>query len=341
MSPGAGGPVERKVLFSGSAPSGTLTIGNYFGAFKQWLQFQTRYDCIFCIVDLHALTTPQDPERLRERSMDFLALFIACGLDPALSTIFVQSHNPHHAELAWILNSCTSYGELTRMTQFKDKAARAKTVTAGLLNYPVLMAADILLYSAALVPVGADQRQHVELTREIAQRFNSTYGNLLVVPEAFIPDGGARIRNLLDPARKMDKSDPNPKTSISLLDPPQEVRSKIQKAKTDSKGLFPIDDEKEGIANLVTIYSELTGDTREKIVSEYQGRGYAPLKRDLADRLISFLQPLQQRYREIRSDIAALRGFAEAGRARALARSGPLIGRIRHAVGLDAFPTTG
>lgn len=329
--------MERKTLFSGTAPSGMLTIGNYIGAFKQWLRFQDEYESLFCIVDLHALTSPQDPATLRARTLDFFALFIACGLDPEKCTVFVQSHNPFHTEMAWILNGCTSYGELTRMTQFKDKASRSRSVTAGLLNYPILMAADILLYATSLVPVGADQRQHVELTREIAQRFNATFGTTLAIPEAFIPEDGARIRSLLDPVRKMDKSDPNPRTYISLLDSAEEVRAKIQKAKTDSLGTFPIHDESEGIANLVTIYASLTGGSREGIVARYQGRGYAPLKADLSECIIEFLRPIQGRYRGIRSDAGALSRIAEAGRTKAIERSRQTMRDVREAVGLVPY----
>ena len=323
----------KKVLFSGSAPSGLLTIGNYIGALQHWKRYQAEYDSIFCIVDLHAITTPQDPKSLQSRSIDFLALFIACGLDPEKSTIFLQSHNHFHTELAWILNCITGYGELTRMTQFKDKAAKSKTVTAGLLNYPILMAADILLYGTALVPVGDDQRQHIELTRQIAQRFNSTFGQVMTIPEGFVPANGSRIRNLVDPTRKMDKSDPNPRTYISLLDSPEDVLGKIQKAKTDSIGNFPID-EKEGIANLVTIFSEVSGEPKERIIDRYRSKGYASLKRDLAADISGFLSPIQNRFMDLRRNEEGMVRYMNQGRDKALERAEQSMSRIREAIGL-------
>jgi tryptophanyl-tRNA synthetase len=324
----------RKVLFSGSAPSGELTIGNYLGAIRNWLSFQEEYDSVFCVVDLHALTEPVDPALLKERTLQFFSLFIACGLDPSASTIFLQSRNPFHTELAWIFNACTQYGELTRMTQFKDKAAKRKSVTAGLLSYPVLMAADILLYGTALVPVGADQKQHVELTREIAQRFNSFYGETFTLPEPFIPKSAARIRNLLDPTRKMDKSDPDPRTYISLLDGPDAIRSKLQKAKTDSTGSFRIDDAEEGIANLVTIYAELEGRPKKDVAAGYQALGYAAFKRDLAERVIETLRPIQERYKRLRQDGGTLEKVMDAGREKAIERAGVMMEKVRAAVGL-------
>ncbi len=324
----------KKVLFSGSAPTGMLTIGNYVGALRQWKTFESDYQSLFCVVDLHALTTPQDPAQLRGRSLDFLALFIACGLDPNKSIVFLQSQNHFHAELAWILTCVTAYGELTRMTQFKNKASKSRSVTAGLLNYPVLMAADILLYRTSLVPVGDDQRQHIELTRQIAQRFNSTYGEVLVVPEAYVPKTGARIKNLMDPSRKMDKSDPNPRTYISLLDPPDIVLTKVQKAKTDSLGSFPVDNESEGITNLVTIFSELSGESKESIIGRYLPKGYAALKKDLAACVSDFLSPIQSRFRQLRADADALTELLNLGRDRALERAHESMNRIRTAVGL-------
>jgi tryptophanyl-tRNA synthetase len=325
----------RSVLFSGSKPTGELTIGNYLGAIKAWVGFQDAYDAVFCVVDLHALSVPQDPMELRERTLRFLCLYAACGLDPARSTVFLQSQNPFHAELAWLLNGCTQYGELTRMTQFKDALARGKPATAGLLNYPVLMAADILLYGAELVPVGADQKQHVELTREIAQRFNARYGETFILPMPFIPSSGARIRSLSDPSRKMDKSSPDPRTYLSLLDGPEAVRAKLQKAKTDSAGTFPIDDESEGIANLVTIYAELAGTAREKVADEYRGRGYGAFKRDLADLVTATLAPIQERYERLRADAAGLERLMRTGAAKAVERSRPMMRRVREAVGLQ------
>jgi tryptophanyl-tRNA synthetase len=324
----------NSVLFSGSTPTGILTIGNYLGAIRQWVRLQKEYDCIFCIVDLHAITVPRDPVELKQRTLDFFTLFVACGLDPDQSVVFVQSQNHFHAELAWMLNCVTQQGELSRMTQFKDKSAKAKTVTAGLLNYPILMAADILLYNTSIVPVGEDQKQHVELTREIAQRFNARFGEVFRIPEPYIPKNGARIRSLLDPARKMDKSDPNPRAYISLLDNPETVRDKISKAKTDSGGSFPIDDPTEGIGNLVTIYSELTGDPKADIVDRYGAKGYATFKRDLTDSLCQVLSPIQDRYRQIRPDGVENSRLLEMGRQKAMLMAQTQMSQVRSALGL-------
>lgn len=323
----------RKVLFSGSAPSGTLTIGNYIGAIRHWKRLAADYDCLFCVVDLHALTVPRDPALLRRTALDFIALYAACGLDPEACTVFLQSQNPHHTELAWILNGCTAHGDLARMTQFKDKAARAKAVTAGLLNYPILMAADILLYGTSLVPVGDDQRQHLELTRTIAQRFHAAYGDTFVLPEGFIPESGARIRSLLDPSRKMDKSDPDPRGYISLLDAPEEVARKIARAKTDSAGSFSMDGT-EGIANLLTIHCELCGETAERIVERYRSRGYAAFKKDLADLLNAVLAPIQERFRAVRGDETGMEAILKQGKTKAMEKSKAVMERVRRAVGL-------
>jgi tryptophanyl-tRNA synthetase len=326
----------KKVLFSGSRPSGTLTLGNYLGAISQWKRFQDEYESIFCIVDLHAMTTPEDLALLKMKSLDFLALYIACELNPEKSIIFIQSQNPYHTELAWILSCCTAYGDLTRMTQFKEKSLLQKSVTAGLLNYPVLMAADILLYKTALVPIGEDQKQHLELCRNIAQRFNSRFGEIFRIPEALIPNQGGRIRNLLDPTKKMDKSHQNARTYISLLDADDQVRSKIMKAKTDSKGDFNIDNENEGIANLVTIMSKLETTSTEEIVVRYRGKGYGKLKKDLADTIIGFLRQIRQNYREIREDTATLERLQRRGKEKAIERSRATIKEVKEACGLFA-----
>lgn len=242
----------KKRLFSGCSPSGNLTIGNYIGAIKQWKENQEKYDSIFCIVDMHAITVYQDPKELLERTYNFFALYIACGLDPEKSTIFIQSHNPFHAELSWILTCSSLFGKLKRMTQFKDKSKK-HNVTGGLLTYPVLMAADILLYNTDIVPVGKDQKQHLEFTRDIAIRFNKTYSSIFKIPEEYIPETGGKIMNLQDPTKKMDKSNNNPKTYISLLDSEDEIISKIMKSKTDSEGKFDISDKECGINNLLNI----------------------------------------------------------------------------------------
>jgi tryptophanyl-tRNA synthetase len=324
----------RKVLFSGTRPSGSLTIGNYFGAISQWKQYENEYDCVFCIVDLHGLSVPRSPDDLRQKTLEILCLYVACGLNPQRSTIFIQSQNPHHAELTWILNGLTLYGELLRMTQFKEKSRSSKGISAGLLNYPILMAADILLYQTDLVPVGEDQMQHIELCRSIARRFGREYGEVFRTPEGRIPAQGGRIRSLGDPRRKMDKSDPNLRNIIRLLDSPEEVKSKIMKAKTDSRGDFNIADQDEGIANLVTMMALLLGTTHKAVVNDYEGRGYGALKKDLADAMIAFLEPVQRRFHAIRDDRALITGVAAEGRQRAIERSSRTMVKVREACGL-------
>jgi tryptophanyl-tRNA synthetase len=324
----------KQVVFSGCKPTGNLTLANYIGAISQWIEMQDEYESIFCIVDLHAMTTIKNPEHLKNKSLDFFALYIACGLRPEDSTIFIQSQNPHHAELSWILNCCTAYGDLTRMTQFKDKAQDSDFVSAGLLNYPVLMAADILLYKTAVVPIGEDQKQHLELSRDIARRFNHQYGEMLTVPEPMIPRQGGRIRHLLDPTRKMDKSHENERTYIGLLDSDTVIRSKIRKAKTDSTGAFPIDNPDEGITNLVTMMAKLTEEAPSEIVCRYHDEGYGKLKNDLSDVIIAFLKPLQQKYESIREDVEGLNRLMRIGLEKATERSEETIKDIKTAVGL-------
>jgi tryptophanyl-tRNA synthetase len=305
---------KKPVLLSGIQPSGNLMIGNYIGALSNWVRLQDDYDCYYVLVDLHAITVRQDPEDLRRRCYEFLALYLASGIDPQKSTIFVQSHVPAHSELAWVLNCFTYFGELNRMTQFKDKAARhADNVNAGLFDYPVLMAADILLYKANLVPVGEDQKQHLELTRDIAQRFNSIYGDTFAVPEPYIPDVGARIMSLQDPTAKMSKSDEDPNASIGLLDPPDVLQGKIKRAVTDSGRDIVYRSDKPGIANLLSIRSCLTGESIEDIEKKYEGQGYAPFKADLADIVVDFMKPIQERFKEIWEDKEGLGRILESG----------------------------
>ena len=272
---------DKKRIFSGVQPSGHLTIGNYLGAIKNWVELQDDYDSFYCIVDLHALTVRQDPKELRRRSLSVFALYLACGLDADKNTIFVQSHVSAHAELAWILNCYTYMGELSRMTQFKEKARRHKdNINAGLFTYPVLMAADILLYQAHLVPVGADQKQHLEITRDIAQRFNSIYGDVFVIPEAYIPKVAARIMNLQEPTKKMSKSDENENAFISMLDTSDVIMRKFRRAVTDSEAQVRYDEEnKPGISNLMNIYAAVTGKSYEEIEQEFDGKGYGDFKR--------------------------------------------------------------
>ena len=324
----------KKVLFSGTRPSGSLTIGNYLGAIAQWKQHEQDYESVLCIVDLHGLSVPGKAHELREKTLEVLCLYLACGLDPDKSTIFIQSQNPHHAELAWILNGFVSYGELTRMTQFKEKSRSAKRVTAGLLNYPILMAADILLYQTDLVPVGEDQVQHIELCRAVARRFSSEYGDVFRIPEGRVPEQGGRIRSLGDPARKMDKSDPNGRNVIRLLDSAGEVRSKIMKAKTDSRGDFAIQNADEGITNLVTMMALLSGCTTGAIADEYRAKGYGKLKSDLAEAVIAFLAPIQRRFHAIRDDRSLVERVMAEGRRRAIERSSKTMALVRSACGL-------
>ena len=266
---------EKKIIFSATQPSGKITLGNYLGALRNWVSLQEDYHALYCVADEHAITVRQDPAALRRQTLELYAQFIACGLDPEKSTIFIQSHVPQHAELAWTLNCYTMYGELSRMTQFKDKsAAHADNVNAGLFTYPSLMAADILLYQADLVPVGADQKQHLELTRNIATRFNGIYGNTFQVPDPYIPKTGARIMSLQDPTRKMSKSDENVNAWIAVLDKPEDIMRKFKRAVTDSEARVHYAEGKDGINNLMGIYSTMTGKTYEEIEREFDGKGY-------------------------------------------------------------------
>lgn len=290
----------KKRILSGSAPSGYITLGNYLGALKNWVQLQDEYECLFSIVDLHAITVRQDPALLRKRSLEFLAQYIACGIDPEKNILFFQSHVSTHAELSWILNCFTSFGELSRMTQFKDKSQKhTDNINVGLFDYPVLMAADILLYQTDLVPVGEDQKQHLELTRDIATRFNNIYGEVFKIPEVYIPKVGARIMSLQEPTKKMSKSDENENNYILVLDEPNVIRKKIKRAVTDSLGIVQYSDEQPGIKNLLTIYSALTGESIENIVSKYEGKGYGDFKNDTAEVVAASLEPIHNKYKEL------------------------------------------
>ena len=265
---------KKKVVLSGIQPSGLITIGNYLGAVKNWAEIQEQYRCVFMIANLHATTVRQEPAALRKNTLEAYAMLLACGVDPKRSIVFVQSQNPHHTELMWALNCYTQFGELSRMTQFKDKSARyADNVNAGLFTYPTLMAADILLYQADYVPVGIDQKQHVELTRDIAQRMNGVLGNLFTMPECLFPKAGAKIMALTDPTRKMSKSDPNPKSYVAVLDPKDTVIKKFKSAVTDSGSGICRAEGKEGIGNLMTIYSAFTGKSDEEITAEFEAGG--------------------------------------------------------------------
>lgn len=290
-------------ILSGIQPSGQLTIGNYLGALKQWAQLQSKYDSFYCVVDMHAITVPQDPQELREGTRRNAALYLACGMDPKHATIFVQSHVPAHAELGWILNCMTPLGWLNRMTQFKDKAARqqAESVGAGLYTYPTLMAADILLYQADLVPVGDDQKQHVELTRDLAQRFNFQYGETFSIPDVMIPEAGARIMGLDIPTNKMSKSEKADGHAVYILEDPDKIRKKIMRATTDSQRdiRFSDDPERAGVNNLLTIYQAFTDELTAAIESRFDGKGYGDLKKGVAEVVVEGLRPIQQKYHEL------------------------------------------
>lgn len=294
---------KKKVIFSGIQPSGELTIGNYLGAIKNWVKLQDQYDCLFCVVDLHAITVKQVPADLRRRTLEVLAIYIAAGIDPEKNTLFIQSHVPAHSEAAWLLN-CNSYmGELGRMTQYKDKSQKmGDSIVAGLFNYPVLMAADILLYNTDLVPVGKDQTQHLELARDLAQRFNNAYSPTFVVPEGYIAKEGAKIMSLQEPTKKMSKSDENQNSFILLLDPPEVIRKKVSRAVTDGIGVVNYTDEQPGVKNLIDILCAIKGLKPEEVVSSYVGKGYAELKSDVADTIVAELSPLQEKVKALLAD---------------------------------------
>ena len=301
---------EKKIIFSGVQPSGTLTLGNYLGALKNWAELQEDYRCYYCVVDMHAITVRQDPAELRRRTLDVAALYMAAGIDPKKSVIYVQSHVPQHAELGWVLNCFTYLGELSRMTQYKDKAAKHQdNLNSGLFTYPVLMAADILLYQADLVPVGSDQKQHVELTRDLAIRFNNLYGDVFTVPEPYIGKAGARIMSLQEPTSKMSKSDPNPNGYISILDDADTIRRKVKRAVTDSDGEIRLSPDKPGVSNLLAIYAACRGVTPEQAEAEFAGMGYGALKDGVSEAVIAELAPLQEKYRAIRGDKGYLEGI--------------------------------
>ena len=285
--------------------TGNLTLGNYLGALKNWVSLSNEYECFYSVVDMHSITVRQDPAELRRRARTLLTLYIAAGLDPEKNCIYYQSHVSGHAELAWILNCFTYMGELNRMTQFKDKAAKhADNINAGLFTYPVLMAADILLYQADVVPVGIDQMQHLELTRNLAQRFNAVYGDVFTVPEAYIGKSGAKIMSLQDPSKKMSKSDENPNASIYLMDDPDTIRRKCKRAVTDSVGEVRYTDEQPGLRNLLDIYCACTDHTPDEAVNEFSGQGYGVLKEAVGEAVVSVLSPLQQRMKELEKDKA-------------------------------------
>ncbi len=322
-------------VFSGVKPTGDVHLGNYIGAFRHFVTDQDDHDCLFCIVDLHAITFPQNPEALRKASLEVAAIYLAVGIDPGRATLFVQSHVHEHAELAWVLGCISTLGELRRMTQFKDKSAKTQegSMSLGFFAYPVLMAADILLYQTDRVPVGDDQRQHLELTRDIAQRFNARFGETFVVPEAAIPKVGARIMDLQNPEAKMSKSEDSPQGTIDILDPPDVIRKKVKTAVTDSGRDIVAREDKPAISNLLSIYSVASSKTVAELEAEYEGKGYGDLKKDLAEALVTYLAPVQERYRTFASDPAELARILEEGADKAQAVATKTLATVYERVG--------
>lgn len=339
--------MTKPIVFSGVQPSGELSLGNYLGALRNWVKMQDEFDCLFCIVDQHAITVRQDPQALRKATLDTLAIYLACGIDPAKSTIFIQSHVPEHAQLSWVLNCYTYFGEMSRMTQFKDKSARHEdNVNVGLFTYPVLMAADILLYQANQVPVGDDQKQHLEITRDIANRFNALYGKkdaegnviepIFQVPEVFIAKTGARIMSLLEPTKKMSKSDENRNNVIGLLEEPKAVEKKIKRAMTDGDEppvvRYDVQN-KAGVSNLLDILASVTGKTIAELEAEFEGKMYGHLKGAVAEEVCKLLAELQARYHHFRNDEALLEKIYREGAEKARAKAKATLEQVYQAVG--------
>ena len=329
--------MSKPIIFSGIQPSGELSVGNYIGSLRNWVKLQDDYDCIYCVVNEHAITVRQDPKELLERSYNTLAIFMAAGVDPKKSTIFLQSHVPAHCQLSWVLNCYTQVGELNRMTQYKDKSKRyADNVTAGLFDYPVLMAADILLYQANLVPVGDDQKQHIEITRDIATRFNNIYGDTFVLPEGFFPKAGARVMSLQEPTKKMSKSDENDNNVVRILEDPKKIIKKLKRAVTDSDNppVIAYDwDKKPGVSNLLEIMSACTGTSIEDLVEKYKGQMYGTFKCDVADSMVALLEPIQNRYKELRADEGYLNEVLREGALKASERAQNTLDDVYRKVG--------
>ncbi len=328
---------NKKVIFSATQPSGKITLGNYLGALRNWAALQDDYNALYCVADEHAITVRQDPAALRRQTLELYAQFIACGIDPERSIVFIQSHVPQHAELAWVLNCYTMFGELSRMTQFKDKSAsHADNVNAGLFTYPSLMAADILLYQADLVPVGEDQRQHVELTRNIAQRFNGIYGDVFTMPEAFIPKVGARVMSLSEPEKKMSKSSPNENSYILVMDKPDDIMRKFKRAVTDSEGSIRRAPDKPGVSNLIDIYAAVTGTTPEAVENEFAGKGYGVFKPAVGEAVIEALRPIREETERLLNDKAALEALYRQGAEKAQAIAYKTLRKVHKKVGFAA-----
>ncbi len=325
---------DRKRIFSGIQPTGCITLGNYIGALKNWVALQNDYDCLFSVVDLHSITVRQDPIELRKRCVDFLTQYLAAGINAEENIVYFQSHATQHAELAWILNCFTYMGELSRMTQFKDKSAKHENnINAGLFTYPVLMAADILLYQTDLVPVGQDQMQHLELTRDIAIRFNNIYGDTFKVPEGFIPKEGARIMSLQEPTSKMSKSDPNENGYISILDTPEAIVRKIKRAVTDSDNEVAYRDGKDGINNLINIYASITKKSAEDVANEFASSGYGVFKTAVAEAIIEELRPIRERYEDLKKNKDYIEQVYKTGAERASRLASKTLSKVHRRIG--------
>lgn len=325
---------QKKVIFSAIQPSGTITLGNYLGALKNWISLQDEYDCIYALADLHTITVRQDPAKFRRNTLEAYALLLACGIDPDKSLFFIQSHVNTHAQLAWILNCYTQFGELQRMTQFKDKSAKhADNVNAGLFTYPSLMAADILLYQADLVPVGADQKQHLEISRNIAERFNGIYSPTFTVPDAYIPKQGARVMSLQEPTRKMSKSDENANAYVAILDKPEDIMRKFKRAVTDSEACVRYADGKDGVNNLMGIYACVTGMTYEQIEKEFEGKGYGDFKTAVGEAVVEHLRPIQERFNRYIKDKDYLEKCYTEGAQKALSVSSRTLNKTMKKIG--------
>ena len=329
---------NKRIVFSGIQPTGGFQLGNYIGALKNWNQMQDEYDCIYSVVDLHSLTVRSDPESLRVKIREASAMLLALGIDPKRSILFVQGQVRQHAELSWILSCYTQFGELSRMTQFKEKAAASpENVNAGLFTYPVLMASDILLYDTALVPIGDDQRQHLELSRDIVNRFNGIYGEIFTLPEGFYPKVGARIMSLQQPTVKMSKSDPNENAKIMLTDGDDLIMKKFKRAVTDSGSEIRRGEGKEGVVNLMTICSALTGKTLDEIETQFDGKGYGEFKTAVGETVVSVIAPLRAEYERILADRAYLDGVLKDGAERASERAEKMLVRVKEKIGLDVY----
>ena len=325
---------KKKVALSLIQPSGTITLGNYLGAIRNWVKMQDEFNCIFALADMHTITVRQEPAKMRKNIIDAYASILACGIDVEKTLFFIQSHVHTHAELAWILNCYTQFGELSRMTQFKDKSAKhADNINAGLFTYPALMAADILLYQADCVPVGADQMQHLELTRDIATRFNGLYPNVFKVPEAYIPKHGARVMSLQDPTKKMSKSDENVNGCIHLLDPPEVIMRKFKRAVTDSEACVRYGEGKDGINNLIDIYSAVTGLSREQIEHDFEGKGYGDFKTAVGEAVVEALRPIRAEYEKLIADKAYLESCYKKADEIALKISGRTLAKAKKKIG--------